>query len=85
MENRLPNWYGLYEFLVMPFGSLNAPATLQDMVNHIPRDTIDPGPLAHIDDLLIYAKTREECYEIFKEVLQRLRANRLVVSAKKSS
>jgi hypothetical protein len=75
--------YGLYEFLVMPFGLTNAPATFQDMMNHIFRDMIDLGLLAYIDDLLIYAKTKEEHDEIVKEVLQRLRANRLAISAEK--
>jgi len=75
--------YSLYEFLVMPFGLSNAPATFQDMINHIFRDLIDLGLLAYIDDLLIYAKTREEHDEIVKEVLGRLRTNKLAVSAEK--
>jgi hypothetical protein len=75
--------YGLYEFLVMPFGLTNAPATFQDMMNHIFRDMIDLGLLVYIDDLLIYAKTKEEHDGIVKEVLQRLRVNRLAISADK--
>jgi len=72
--------YGLYEFLVMPFGLTNVPATCQDMMNHIFQDMIDLGLLAYIDDLLIYAKTEEEHDRIVKEVLQRLRTNRLAIS-----
>jgi len=75
--------YGLYEFLVMPFGLSNAPATFQDMINHIFRDMIDLGLLAYIDDLLIYAKTREEHDEIVLEVLKRLQTNKLALSAEK--
>ena len=37
--------YGLYEFLVMPFRLTNAPATFQNMMNHIFRDMIDLGLL----------------------------------------
>jgi hypothetical protein len=77
--------YGLYEFLVVPFGLSNAPATFQDMINHIFKDMIDLGLLASIDDLLIYAKTEEEHDGIVKEVLRRLRANKLAVSAEKCS
>jgi len=61
--------YGLYEFLVMPFGLCNAPATFQDMMNHIFRDMLNLGLLAYMDDLLIYAKTVEEHDKIVGEVL----------------
>jgi hypothetical protein len=83
MEDSFRTRYGLYEFLVMPFGLTNAPATFQDMINHIFRDMLDLGLLAYIDHLLIYAKTVEEHDKIVKEVLQRLRANRLAISAEK--
>ncbi|MDX6284447.1 MAG: hypothetical protein QOH03_5518, partial [Kribbellaceae bacterium] len=75
--------YGLYEFLVMPFGLCNAPATYQDMINHIFRDLLDQGLVAYIDDLLIYARTREQHDQIAMEVLKRLRDNRLAVSVEK--
>jgi len=67
----------------MPFGLTNAPATFQDMMNHIFRDMIDLGLLAYIDDLLIYAKTEEEHDRIVKELLQRLRTNRLAILPEK--
>ena len=69
--------------MVMPFGLTNAPVTFQDMMNYIFQDMIDFGLLAYIDDLLIYAKTEEEHDMIVKEVLQRLRANRLAISPEK--
>jgi len=77
--------YGLYEFLVMPFGLTNTPATFQDMINHIFRDMLDLRLHVYIVDLLIYAETVEEHDKIVKEVLQRLRANRLAISAEKCS
>jgi transposase InsO family protein len=75
--------YGLYEFMVMPFGLCNAPATFQDMINHIFRDLLDQGLVAYIDDILIYATTREKHDRLVTEVLTRLRDNRLAVSAEK--
>src|SRR5258706_11292058 len=75
--------YGLYEFLVMPFGLSNALATFQDMIHHIFRDMIDLGLLAYIDDLLIYAETRKQHDDIVLEVLRRLQENKLAVSAEK--
>jgi len=75
--------YGLYEFLVMPFELSNAPATFQDMMNHIFWDMLDLRLLAYMDDLLIYAKTVEEHNRIIQEVLRRLRENKLAVSPDK--
>jgi hypothetical protein len=67
----------------MPFGLMNAPATFQDMMNHIFRDMLDQGVIAYIDDVLIYAETEEEHDELVKEVLKRLEENRLVISPEK--
>jgi hypothetical protein len=53
------------------------------MINHIFRDLLDQGLVAYIDDLLIYASTREEHDQIITEVLKQLRDNRLAVSAEK--
>jgi hypothetical protein len=75
--------YGLYEFLVMPFGLCNAPATFQHMINHIFRDLLDQGLVAYINDLLIYATTKEQHDQTVTEVLTRLRDNHLAVSADK--
>jgi len=80
METSLlhPLW-SLRTLYIMPFGLTNIPATCQDKMNHIFQDMIDLGLLAYIDDLLIYAKTEEEHDRIVKEVLQRLRTNRLAI------
>jgi len=75
--------YGLYEFQVMPFGLTNAPSTFQDMMNHVFSDILDVGILAYMDDILVYAKTREEHDRIVREVLRRLKENRLAVTPEK--
>jgi hypothetical protein len=75
--------YRLYEFLVMPFGLSNTPATFQDMMNHIFRDMLDQGVIAYIDDVLIYAEIEEKYDKLVKEVLKRLEENSLVISPEK--
>jgi hypothetical protein len=75
--------YGLYKFLVIPFGLTNTPATFQDMINHIFRDLLDNGVIAFIDDILIYAKDEEEHDRLVKQVLSWLSQNDLVISAEK--
>jgi methionyl-tRNA synthetase len=69
--------------LVIPFGLTNAPATFQDMINHIFRDILDQGVIAYIDDVLIYVETEEKHNELVKEVLKRLEENGLVISLEK--
>jgi hypothetical protein len=76
-------WYGLYEYTVMPFGLSNAPATFQNMMNHIFRDLLDLGLIVYLDDILIYAETEEEYDRIVTDVLKRLAENRLPISQDK--
>jgi len=75
--------YGLFQFQVMTFGLTNVPSTFQDMMNHIFSDMLDVGVLAYMDDILVYAKMEKEHDDIVREVLKRLQANKLTVSAEK--
>ena len=75
--------YGLYEYLVMPFGLANAPATFQNMINEVLRDLIDHGVVAYMDDILIYSAEEEEHVRIVTGVLQLLQSNGLAVAPEK--
>jgi hypothetical protein len=76
-------WYGLYKYTVMPFGLSNAPATFQNMMNHIFRDLLDLGLIVYLDNILIYAETEEEHDCIVMEVLNCLAANGVAISQDK--
>jgi hypothetical protein len=47
--------YGLFEWLVTPFGMTGAPATFQRYINSTLQDYLDEFCSAYIDDVLIYS------------------------------
>jgi hypothetical protein len=63
--------YGHYEFVVVPFGLTNAPATW------VKNNVLNKFVLVFIDDILIYSKNREEHEEHLRLVLQVLREHHL--------
>lgn len=77
--------YGQFEYLVLPMGLCNAPATFQTLMNTVFHDCIDVFMVVYMDDLLIYSRTREEHLSHVETVLSRLRDEDLYVSPKKCS
>ena len=74
--------YAHYEYKVMPFGLVNAPAMFQAMMNPISRKFLDHGVVIYLDDILIYSKNEEEHVELVKKVLAQLENYDLAVSTK---
>jgi len=75
--------YGQFEYLVMPMGLCNAPATFQSLMNNIFHDCIDDFMVIYMDDILIFSEDEESHSKHLKEVLSRLREHKLYVSPKK--
>jgi Reverse transcriptase (RNA-dependent DNA polymerase)/RNase H-like domain found in reverse transcriptase len=76
--------YGLFEWLVMPFGLANAPSSFQRYVNWTLRDLLDRFVSAYVDDILIYSSgSRRDHVEKVKTVLKRLRTAGLQVDIDK--
>ena len=75
--------YGLYEYLVLPFGLSNAPSSFQHYINDSLREFLDVFCTAYIDDILIYSNSRKEHTQHVRKVLERLRSAGLQVDIEK--
>lgn len=74
---------GLYEFTVMPFGLVNAPATFQRAMMTVLSDLVDQGVQVYLDDILVHASTFCECHVLLADVLNRLERAGLTVNLQK--
>jgi hypothetical protein len=75
--------YGHYEFLVLPFGLTNAPATFMHLMHQSFREHLDNFVIVFLDDILIFSKTLEEHEAHVRKVLEILRKEKLYAKESK--
>ncbi|UPX10501.1 uncharacterized protein EKO05_0001158 [Ascochyta rabiei] len=61
--------YGHFEYLVMPFGLANAPATFQSYIHRALGGLLDRICVVYLDDILIYSQNEEDHDKHVEEVL----------------
>ena len=74
---------GLYEFVRMPFGLVNAPATFQRLMSTVFNSMNFERVLLYLDDVIIYSSTIEEHITRLGQVFDRLRQHNLKLKPSK--
>jgi hypothetical protein len=69
-KTTLTTRYGLYEYLVMSFGLINAPAHMMYLMNSMLMPELDKFVMVFVDDILVYLKSIEEHEAHLQVVLQ---------------
>jgi hypothetical protein len=75
--------YGLYEYMVMSFGLINALAYFMYLMNKVFMEYLDKFVMVFIDDMLVYSRSEEEHEEHLRLVLQKLQDHRLYAKLSK--
>ena len=76
---------GLFEFVVMPFGLCNAPATYQRLMNQLLGGLTWKSCHVYIDDILVFSPTFESHLQHVRDVFDRMRTARMLLKRKKCS
>lgn len=75
--------FGSFEYLVLPFGLCNAPATFQAYIDQCLREFVDKSVIVYLDDILIFSENEEEHEDHVKQVLAKLLEWRLFCKLEK--
>ncbi|QEU61738.1 hypothetical protein KDRO_E08620 [Kluyveromyces lactis] len=73
--------FGKYEYMVMPFGLVNAPSTFCRMMDSLFRNL--EYVMVYLDDILIYSTSEEDHWKHVASVLRILKEHHLVAKASK--
>ena len=75
--------YGHFEFLILPFGLTNAPATFMNLMHSIFREQLDDFVIIFLDDILVYSKDLDSHVAHVRQTLSILRHHQLYAKMSK--
>lgn len=76
--------FGQFEYLVLPFGLCNGPATFQQFINTTLQDYLDQFVTAYLDDILVFSESADQHVDHVKKVFDRLQHANLQLDIDKS-
>lgn len=74
---------GFYQYTRMPFGLCNSPSTFQRLMEQVLEGLTMVKCAVYIDDIIVFASTREQLYSNLSEVFDRLRQAHLTLKPSK--
>jgi hypothetical protein len=74
---------GHFEYVVLPFGLTNAPATFQTLMSSVLAQFLRKFALVFFDDILVYSKIMSENIQHLRAVLEVLKQNQLFAKLSK--
>lgn len=75
--------FGLYEFIVMPFGLANAPATFERLIESVLAGVHWEICLIYLDDVIVFSTTFEEHVDRLRKVITRIHKAGLKITSQK--
>ena len=75
--------WGLWEWVRIPFGLMNAPATFQRHMEESFSDYRDKFALPYLDDIIAYSKTFDDHVNHVQKILQRIKEKKLKLNLNK--
>ena len=82
-KSAFTTYNGLFEFIRMPFGLCNAPATFQRLMQRVLAGLEYKSCFIYLDDVLVASKTFEDHLTHLREVFNRLRSSNLRLKPRK--
>nr|GEX11003.1 putative reverse transcriptase domain-containing protein [Tanacetum cinerariifolium] len=76
-KTKFRNQYRHFEFIVMPFGLMNAPVVFIDLMNRVCRPYLDKFVIVFIDGILVYSKTKGEHEKNLGLILELLKKEKM--------